>query len=344
MILFPTNYTLASAAVLLLAAVAPASAQDGALEDITLVLANPSAINILPVWTAIGEGYFAEEVLAVTVEAVNGSASVLQAVVAGQAEIGNPGGPPTLAARARGVDVTFFYNLNPQSAFGIVVEEDNVEIQTPEDLEGRVIGVGTADGAEVTFARTVLAGSGLEEGQDYEFLVVGDGGMATAGFSRDDIDAYAAATSDAAILNARGLAVRNITPDAFRSYFGNGFVAMTSFIDENPDVIEGFGRAVARGSRFASDPGNLDAVLEHTRSGNPQEGEDPAFAAALIQAIIERQTPSNPEGHFGAQEAEDWEAWQTSLLESGELAEPLPDLGAVYTNDFVEAWNAPVPQ
>ena len=329
-----------AAGVLMLAAPIPAAAQEGDLREITVVLANPSAINVTPVWTAIGEGYFAEEGLHVTIEAVNGSAAVLQTVAAGQAEIGRPGAGPVLGARARDVDVVFFYNLNPQSAFGIVVPEDS-ELQTPEDLQGKVVGVGTADGGEVAFARTVLAASGMEEGEDYEFLVVGDGGPATVAFERGDIDAYAAATSDAAILNQRGVAVRNITPDAFRSFFGNGFVAMRSFIEANPGVIEGFGRAVARGSRFAMDPANLETVLGHTEAGNPQEGEDRDFAAALTQAIIERQTPRNEEGLFGYNDPADWQAWHESMLESGDLAEPLEELDQAYTNEFVEAWNQP---
>ena len=37
---------------------------------ITLVIPNPSALNVFPVHNAIGEGYFAEEGLDVTVEAV----------------------------------------------------------------------------------------------------------------------------------------------------------------------------------------------------------------------------------------------------------------------------------
>jgi len=60
-----------------------AAAQD--LEDITVVLPNPSAINLFPLWVAIGEGYMEEEGLNVAVEAVDGSSQVLQALSAGQA-------------------------------------------------------------------------------------------------------------------------------------------------------------------------------------------------------------------------------------------------------------------
>ena len=156
----------------------------------------PSAINNFPLYVALGEGHFEEEGLDVTVQAVNGSAAVLQTMASGQAEIGNPGPGPLLAARARGEDVVFIYNQFPKSIFGLVVREES-EVQSPADLEGTVIGVGTADGAEVSFTRGIMSDQGFQEGEDYEFLAIGDGGTAVAAFLNDEVEAYAAAVSDA---------------------------------------------------------------------------------------------------------------------------------------------------
>jgi NitT/TauT family transport system substrate-binding protein len=310
-----------------------------AAEEITVVIPNPSAINVFPLWVASGEGYFEEEGLAVNVQAVDGSAAVLQAMAAGQAEIGLPGPAPVLAARARGVDVVFIYNHFAQSVFGVVVREE-ASYQTPADLKGQTIGVGTADGAEVGFTRAILSDLGMVEGQDYEFLPVGDGGPATAAFERGDIEAYAAAVSDAAILNARGLAVREITPKEYLAYFGNGIAVLRPYMEEHPEVIEAFGRALVRGVEFGMDPANQDRVLEHTTTGNPQEGEDQAFAAALLEAIKGRMTPADPAQGWGYQPPAHWELWHESQTgPGGALSEPLPDLTAAYTNQFVETWN-----
>jgi NitT/TauT family transport system substrate-binding protein len=309
-----------------------------AAEEITVVIPNPSAINVFPLWVAIGEGYFEEEGLAVNVEAVDGSASVLQAMAAGQAAIGLPGPAPVLAARGRGVDVVFIYNHFAQSVFGLVVK-DEAAYQTPADLKGQTIGVGTADGAEVGFTRAILNDLGMVEGQDYEFLPVGDGGPATAAFERGDIEAYAAAVSDAAILNARGLQVREITPEQYLAYFGNGYAVLREYMAAHPEVIEGFGRALVRGVEFGMDPANQEAVLKHAATGNPQEGEDAAFAAALLEAIKGRMTPFDPAQGWGYQPPAHWELWHQSQIDSGALSAPLPDLTAAYTNEFVEAWN-----
>lgn len=328
----------AAGGVILLALSAAPLAQAQALRDITFVQPSPSAINSFPIYVALGEGYFEDEGLNVTVESVNGSSAVLQALTAGQAQFGRPGPGPVLNARARGVDVVFIYNQMPKSSFGIVVEEES-PYQRPEDLRGQVIGVGTADGAEVSFARGVLTSLGMAENEDYTFLTVGDGGPATAAFTRGDIEAYAASTADAAILNQRGLAVRDITPEEFLSFFGNGYATMRSTIEQDPDLVEGFGRAIVRGQVFAMDEANRATVLAHLKAGMPQESEDPAFAEALFEAVLAKTIPLDLSNGWGYQDPAHWERWHDSVVETGDLEQPLPDLEAAYTNDFVPAWN-----
>lgn len=316
---------------------APATAQDAT--SVTFVQPSPSAINSFPVFVAIGEGYFADEGLEVTVESLNGSAAVLQALSAGQADFGRPGPGPVIAARSRGVDVVFIYNVAARSNFGIVVEEES-DYQAIEDLRDTTIGTGTADGAEVGFARNVLLGAGMTEGEDFEFLTVGDGGPATAAFTRGDISAYAASTADAAILNQRGVAVRDITPAEYARFFGNGLATTGELIRENPELVEKFGRAFARGHAFALDDANRETVLGHLAAGNPQESEDPEFASALFTAVRSKTIPIDDSMGLGYQPPEVWEEWQESMLAGGDIEEPLDDLSAAYTNEFVETWNA----
>ena len=307
---------------------------------ITVAVPNPSAITWLPMWVAIGEGYFEEEGMSLQVEAVDGSSQVLQAMAAGQAQIGAPGPGPVLGARARGLDVKFIYNLYPKSVFGLLVRAE-LDVTTPEDLRGSVIGVGTADGAEVSFVQAILTDAGMEEGTDYTFLPVGDGGTAAVAFLRGEIDSYAGAVSDAAILANRGIELREITPAEYLGFFGNGYAALESYLAENPEIIHGFGRALVRGMRFALDPDNLETALDHSAAGNPQEGEDREFAASLLQAAAERMTPTDAyiDMGFGYMPPEHWKAIHDSSVASGALDEPLEDLEGVYTNEFIESWN-----
>ncbi len=308
-------------------------------QNVTFVQPSPSAINSFPIYVAIGEGYFQQEGLNVRVESINGSGPVLQALASGQAQFGRPGPGPVLSARARGVDVMFIYNVSTRTNFGIVVREGST-YQKPADLKGRTIGTGTADGAEVGFARNVLLGAGLKEPADYKFLTVGDGGPATAAFTRNDIVAYSASTADMAILNNRGLKVRDITPPEYQTLFGNGIAALGATVRNNPDLVTKFGRAVARGHAFALNPANKAKVLAHLKAGMPQESEDAAFASALFDAVSAKTIPIDRSKGFGFQPPEGWAEWHKNMLSTGDLKAALPDLNAAYTNQFVAAWNA----
>lgn len=307
---------------------------------VTFAVPNPSALTWLPYWVAVGEGYFAEEGLDLRLEAIDGSSAVLQAMTAGQAQIGAPGPGPTLGARSRGVDVKFLYNLYPKSVFGLLVKEDS-PYQTPADLKGTVIGVGTADGAEVSFTKAIMTDLGLSEGTDYTFLPVGDGGTAAVAFLRDEVNSYAGAVSDAAILAARGLTLREITPEAYLGFFGNGIAMLESQMAATPDLAPKFGRALVRGTLFASDPANKEAALAHCAAGNPQEGEQD-YAPSLYDGVVNRMTPTEAfmgQG-YGYQPPEHWQAIHDSAVASGALEAPLEDLSSVYTNEFVAGWNA----
>jgi len=316
-----------------------AMAQD--LRDITFVQPSPSAINSFPVFVAIGEGFFAEEGLNVTVEAINGSGAVIQALSAGQAEFGRPGPGPILAARSRGVDVVHIYNVAARSNFGVAVQEGS-DIQGIEGLRGKVIGTGTADGAEVGFARNVMSSAGMSAGTDFEFLTVGDGGPATAAFLNGEIDAYSASTADTAILNQRGMAVRDITPAAFGRFFGNGIATMGDTIANDRELVEAWSRAFAKGHAFALDDANREAVLRHLAAGNPQEGEDKEFQSALFDAVRSKTISTSPENGLGWYPAEVWAEWQDALVTGGEIAAPLDDLSAAWTNEFAAIGNAAV--
>lgn len=328
----------AAAAIAMIAGSATvAIAED--LREITFAQPSASAINSFPVFIAIGEGYFAEEGLDVQVETVNGSGAVLQALAAGQADFGRPGPGPLLTARSRGVDAMFIYNTAARANFGLMVQEDS-DFQTPEDLAGQVIGTGTADGAEVGFARNVMSGSGLEAGDDYTMMTVGDGGPATAAFLRGEISAYSASVADAAVLVQRGVALRDVTPAEFARFFGNGIVTMNETIQSDPELVEKFLRGVHRGMIFAMDEANREASLDHFAAGFPQEIEDRDFASALFTAVRSKSVPVDPASSMGYIPPAVWSEWQDSLIANGDLAAPMDDLDAAYTNAFVDKISA----
>ena len=80
---------------------------------------------------------------------------------------------------------------------------------------------------------------------------------------------------------------------------------------------------------------NKDAVMAHLAAGNPQESEDPAFASALFDVVRSKTVPIEESHGLGFMPPEVWEEWQAAQVAGGEMAAPLDDLSAAFTNDFV---------
>ena len=295
--------------------------------ELTLAHANPSCIIFFPAYVADTQGYFEEEGLEVTIQGLNGSGAVLQAMAAGQAEIGSPGAAPTILANASGQDVRYIANTAPGGLFQLVVPESS-GITDASGLAGATIGIATADGNEKNIAAAILAAAGVT---DFDTLVVGEGATALAGFERGDIDAYAASLDTVAYIEAGGLPLTNVTGTSTAYLFGNGLAATGAFIDENPEVVAAFLRAMERAVEASL--ADFDLVMQGCEQYSPQEAEDRVLSEALFNAI--RDSLVSPDGDpFGFNKAEYWEKVKQDLLDAGEEVADV-DVNAVFTNDYL---------
>lgn len=297
------------------------------LFELTLAHANPSCIIFFPAYVADTQGYFEEEGLEVTIQGLNGSGAVLQAMAAGQADIGSPGAAPTILANASGQDVRYIANTAPGGLFQLVVPEES-GITDASGLQGATIGIATADGNEKNVAAAILAAAGVT---DFDTLVVGEGATALAGFQRGDIDAYAASLDTVAYIENGGLPLTNVTGTATAYLFGNGLAANGTFIDENPEIVAAFLRAYERA--IEASLADFEVVMAGCEEYSPQEAEDRGLSEALFNAI--KDSLVSPDGDvFGFNNAEYWERVKQDLLDAGEEVESV-DVNTIFTNDYL---------
>ena len=255
-------------------------------------------------------------------------------MAAGQAIFGAPGPVPILAAHERGEHSVGIFNHYATTVFGLVVE-DGSGITTAADLKDKVVGVGTAEGAEVGWARGILLEAGLTEGTDYEFLPVGDGGQATAAFERGEVVAYAAGVPDIGIMEARGLVLNDITPDSYKLFYGNMYAVFQATIDEDPEAGPGVRQRPGRGLEVRPGPGQLRHRPRRLRRAEPG-GRQRARAGRRHPA--RGAGAHHPAGcvDYGYYDMAGWEFIQQVALDGGSIA-AAQDLNTVFTNQFVEA-------
>jgi len=301
---------------------------------VTIAMATPSCLVFYPAYVAKEQGFFAENGLDVTIQGLNGSAAVLQAMLAGQADLGTPGAAPLILAQAQGENFKYFGNAAPGGLFQLVSPTES-GMADASALAGGTIGVATADGNEVSFARAIMTAAGVAEG-NYEILVVGEGGQAVAGFQRGDIDAYAASLDAVATIEYAGIPVDNITGTATSYLFGNGLAASAEFVDQSPEVLTSFGKAYKQAVDFSAD--NVDAVIEACAQYQPQEVEDRGYALALFEAI--QSSLVSPDGDdFGYNNPAYWEQVVADVASTGDIEASDIVVSDLYTNEFVEGFN-----
>jgi NitT/TauT family transport system substrate-binding protein len=307
------------------------------LTEITVAFPAPSAIFFFPMAVAMSEGYMEEEGIEITWETVDGVPSVLQAMASGQADMGTVDPANLMIARSQDQALQGFFYYMPGGIYSFMVPAES-DIEEPADLQGMTIGVGTAEGGEVSFARSILAEAGLEEGTNYEFLTVGDGGSAVAGFARGDIDAYAGSLVDASVMEAGGTDIRDITPDDLQVPPTGGFYTMSEeFIQENPEMIESMGRALARATDLAvSDP---QVVLRAAKEINPEEVADESLSTALAELVTEQTFPLGDPERWGFVPEDYLTAWHGQYLETEVLESSLEDPTAAFFGDLVDDYN-----
>lgn len=307
----------------------------GETTKLTVTIPFPSGAVFYPLFVAQENGYFEEEGIEVTVEPVDGSGATIQQLSAGQAQVAVPSPGPFMQAVARGEDLRSVYTLYQSNVFSVQVPADS-EVQSLADLEGKTVGVGALDGGETPFVKAALKeAAGLEEG-DYELLAVGDGGQAAVALNRGDVDAYASAFVDVAIMKLRGVELRNILPEEFQNFFDTVFVFKSDFVEENANVIEGFGRAIAKGTVWGLD--NAAGVVEITSKFFPEEAEDKAFTQALVEETSTLyELPDETDGKWGYSVPEFVERYMNFLVEQGELEEPVDT--DIFSNDHVDEYN-----
>lgn len=302
--------------------------------ELTVAIPFPSAIAFYPLYVAQERGYLEEEGITLRIEPVDGSGATLQLLQAGQADVALPSPGPFLQAGQRGAELVSVYTLYQSNVFSVQTLDDS-EIDSLDDLRGETVGVGSLDGGETPFVRAALADAGLEEG-DYELLAVGDGGTAALALRGGDVAAYSAAFPDVAIMRLRGLELRDILSEEFRNFFDSLVVVDRTMVEEQPEVVEGLGRALAKATVWGME--NQEETVEIAGEAFPEEIEDGDFALALLretQSLFE--LPDEADDRWGYATPEAVDRYTTFLVEQGELEEEPPD--DVFVNDFVDAYN-----
>ncbi len=276
----------ALAAAMLLTAISTTSslAQENVNFALDWKFEGPSA----PYFAAIDKGYFEDEGISVEISEGAGSLDAIPKVATGAFPIGfadinslmrfldqNPGAPVTA--------VMMVYDKPPFA----VVGRKSLGIESPKDLEGKVLGAPPPDGAWAQFP--IFAS---ENALDVDKITVEPVGFPTREpmLAEGKVDAVTGFSFSSTLnLKRLGIPMEDQTillmSDHGVSLYGNAIIVNTDFAKENPEVVTGFIKAVGKGWK--------DAIAEPATAIESLVKRNPAADAALEAERLQMAIDAN---------------------------------------------------
>lgn len=231
-----------------------------------------------PMYVAIEEGYFAEEGL--EVELVNGLGAdkTMTAVLSGESEIGFMGSEASVYVYNEGAEdyVVNFAQLT-QRAGNFLVSREADEDFSMMDLKGKTVLGGRKGGMPQMVFEYILKKYGMDPATDLNIIQNIDFGMTAQAFAGGSGDYTVEFEPSATALekDGEGYVVSSLGVESGYVPY-TAFSAKKSYIEKNPEVIQGFVSAIQKG---------MDYVNTHT----PEEIAkiiQPQFAETDMDTLV----------------------------------------------------------
>lgn len=327
-----------AAAVILAVTALPATvfaAKNGeSKEELTKVTLNEVAHSIFyaPQYVAIEEGYFAEEGLDLTLVTGFGANKTMTAVISGEADIGFMGAEASIYAYQEGATdpVVNFAQLTQRAGNFLVAREEMPDFSWDDLRDTRVLGGRKGGMPEMVF-EYILKNHNIDPASDLEIDQSIDFGSTAAAFTGDmsaDFTVEFEPSATALEKEGKGYVVASLGVDSGYVPY-TSYSAKTSFLNENPQVIQSFTNALQKG---------MDYVQNHSPEEIAQmiSPQFPETDMDTLTTIVNRYYEQDTWKENLVFEKDSFELLQDILEGAGEL-EKRVDYEQLVTTEFANA-------
>jgi ABC-type nitrate/sulfonate/bicarbonate transport system substrate-binding protein len=275
---------------------------EGPARPVTVMIAEATAFR-LPIRIAEQEGLFAENGIDIELVPQPANLQAFQGMEASGAQIGQLIVGSLGQAWQAGASGALFCGTLPVVQTSLLAASDSdlpsvadgaTWQEVLQSLEGKRVGIQTPVGS----ALQLLFASALEEVgvSDVTYVNLGPGGPAAqAALANDAVDVAQASPTGTQFLLDQGIAEELIYlpegPDAYQTTYGSGWVAMTSWLDEEPELAKGFCDAFAAGVEFIQDPANAEASSAMLQQ---ETGVAPDVAELVLDTVYDDYSADLP--------------------------------------------------
>ena len=330
--------------LLICAMLVPAFAQTkakGKLRHTTMVL--PASIERLedtPYWAAIKMGYFAQEGLDVEMMSAFGTTDI-RMVATGNADFCAPGPSLILASLEEGLPVKVVEAYDAINIWGMCVLTDG-KIKTWDDMKnaqakyGRKLTVALGDASWEMLVTPTLQAAGVDTKKDIEWVVAGENRYIQV--AEGKLDMLFSWPGEAWQLIGQGFKFKYIDGNDVLKTNSNPIVTSLKLIKNEPNVVKGFCRALAKGIYFTKYNNEAAAAL----SCDVWPKIDVTWKAALFVQKGRTYQMFGPAGgpeekklidNIGYNWPDKWQLNVDTAVKSGIIKKPIA-LDKIFTNQF----------
>ncbi|MBQ6991619.1 MAG: ABC transporter substrate-binding protein [Clostridia bacterium] len=283
-----------------------------------------------PQYVAINNGYFEEEGLNIEITTGQGADKVMTAVLAGQSDIGFAGPEAAIYVYNEGKEdyIEVFAQVTKKDGSFLVSRNENNNFKWT-DLKGSTIIPGRKGGVPYMTFEYVLKQNGIDTQND---VVLDDSikfdlmAGAFAGGTADYVTLFEP-TASMTEEQGKGYIVASVGEAAgeipYTAYF-----AKKSYINDNPEIIQGFTNAVYKGQTWVKEH-TAREIAESIQSFFPDTNLD------MLENSIQQYKDIDAWNDTPILEEEAFERLQTVMQEAGELNQKAP-YNVIVNNKFGE--------
>lgn len=290
-------------------------------QGLTEVTLNEVAHSIFyaPQYAAIELGYFKDEGIDLTLVNGAGADKVMTALISGDADIGFMGSEASVYVYQEGSeDYAVNFAQLTQRAGNFLVGRQAEENFSWENLKGKKVLGGRAGGMPQMIFEYILKKNGIDPKTDLSIDQSINFGLTAAAFTSNGSD-YTVEFEPFATgleIEGSGYVVASLGVDSGYVPY-TAYSAKKSFIEKNPEAVQGFTNAIQRGLLYV----NTHSAEEIAKVIKPQFKETDE---ATIAAIVERYKQQDTWKGDTIFEESSFDLLQNILEEAGELKARVP--------------------
>ncbi|MCK4730621.1 MAG: ABC transporter substrate-binding protein [Candidatus Aenigmarchaeota archaeon] len=299
-------------------------------EDVTIMMPFVMNSEWCAFYTAINNGYYADEGLSVTMLYTSeGSFGSVKQVVSENVDFGYASGDSIIMARSKDLPIVAVYQNEHSDLFSVITKKDS-PITKPSDLDGKTIAIPGPGSPPDIAAKAILKNSGVDY-NNVNFVPVGAALIPT--LLGGEADAIAGYIIHELILQGEGVDI-NVwyAKDYNANFAGCSIITNENTLKENPELIKKFVRASNKGFKYAMD--NPEKVVDaYIKNFNPDAEKFRDIELEYWERLTNEvyQPDKYPLGQFNKDQ---WTMTQDTLFDLGIITKKTP-ISEMYTDEFV---------